>query len=109
MSLELQYFFKTGLHQNAAYTLFKEAPSPSEIASMHMTRPANLLKVESHVYFTKEQFQALRVLAQKSVGASDSAITIQITQAIQQIELLDSQFNKTEAEMKDILKFNDSW
>ena len=33
---------------------------------------------------------------------------IQITQTIQQIELLDSQLDKTEAEMMDTMKFNDS-
>ena len=58
--------------------------------------------------FTKEQAKELRVLAQKSVGANDSAISIQITQTIQQIELLDSQLEKIEAEMTDIMKFNDS-
>lgn len=57
---------------------------------MHMTHLANLLKVNSHGHLTKEQAKELRVLAQKSVGANDSAISIQITQTIQQIELLDS-------------------
>ena len=75
---------------------------------MHMTHLANLLKVNSHGHFTKEQAKELRVLAQKSVGANDSAISIQITQTIQQIELLDSQLEKIEAEMTDIIKFNDS-
>ena len=59
---------------------------------MHMTHLANLLKVNSHGHFTKEQVKELRVLAQKSVGANDSAISIQITQTIQQIELLDSPY-----------------
>ena len=72
---EIQYFFKSGLHQNAVYALLKEAPSPKEIASMHMTHLANLLKVNSHGHFTKEQAKELRVLAQKSVGANDSAIS----------------------------------
>ena len=75
---------------------------------MHMTHLANLLKVNSHGHFTKEQAKELRVLAQKSVGANDSAISIQITQTIQQIELLDSQLEKIEAEMTDIMRFNDS-
>ena len=105
---ELQYFFKSGLHQNAVYALLNEAPSPNEIASMHMTHLANLLKVKSHGHFTKEQAKEIRVLAQKSVGANDSAISIQITQTIQQIELLDSQLNKIEAEMTDIMNFNES-
>ncbi|SHN65899.1 transposase [Butyrivibrio hungatei DSM 14810] len=105
---EIQYFFKSGLHQKAIYALLKEAPSPKEVASMHMTHLANLLKVNSHGHFTKEQAKELRVLAQKSVGANNSSISIQITQTIQQIELPDSQLVKIESEMADIMKFNDS-
>ena len=51
---EIQYFFKSSLHQKAVYALLKEAPSPKEIASMHMTHLANLLKVNSYGHFTKE-------------------------------------------------------
>ena len=60
---EIQYFFKSSLHQNSVYALLKKAPSPNEIASMHMTHLANLLKVNSHGHFTKEQAKELRVLA----------------------------------------------
>ena len=105
---ELQYFFKSGLHQKSVYALLKEAPTPNDIASMHMTHLANLLKVNSHGHFTKEQAKELRVLAQKSVGASDSSLSIQVTHTIAQIELLDSQLEQVEAEMTDIMKFNDS-
>mgnify|MGYP005854464759 CR=1 FL=1 len=100
---EIQYFFKSGLHQNAVYALLKEAPSPKEIASMHMTHLANLLKVNSHGHFTKEQAKELRVLAQKSVGVNDSSLSIQITHTIEQIELLDSQLFHTELEMANLV------
>ncbi|HZK01374.1 MAG TPA: IS110 family transposase [Anaerovoracaceae bacterium] len=105
---ELQYFFKSGLHQKSVYALLKEASTPKAIASMHMTHLAHLLEVSSHGHFTKEKAKELRALAQKSVGASDSAISIQITHSIAQIELLDSQLKQVEAEMADIMKFNDS-
>ncbi len=105
---ELQYFFKSGLHQKAVYALLKEAPTPLDIASMHMTHLSHLLEVASHGHFKKEQAKELRVLAQKSVGANDSALSIQITHTIAQIELLDSQLERVEAEMTDIMKFNDS-
>ena len=105
---ELQYFFKSGLHQKSVYALLKEAPTPEAIASMHMTHLAYLLKVNSHGRFDKEMAQQLRVLAQKSVGASDSSLSIQVTHTIQQIELLDSQLERVEAEMTEIMKFNDS-
>ena len=105
---ELQYFFKSGLHQKSVYALLKEAPTPQDIASMHMTHLAHLLEVSSHGHFKKEQAKELRVLAQKSVGANDSALSIQITHTIAQIELLDSQLDQVEAEMTEIMKFNDS-
>ena len=105
---ELQYFFKSGLHQKSVYALLKEAPTPEAIASMHMTHLAHLLKVTSHGHFDKEVAQKLRVLAQKSVGVSDSALSIQITQTVEHIELLDSQLDRIEAEMTEIMKFNDS-
>lgn len=105
---ELQYFFKSGLHQKAVYALLKEAPTPQDIASMHMTHLSHLLVTASHGHFKKEQAKELRVLAQKSVGANDSSLSIQITHTIAQIELLDSQLKSVEAEMTDIMKFNDS-
>lgn len=105
---ELQYFFKSSLHQKSVYALLNEAPTPETISSMRMTHLASLLMKNSHSHFTREQAKELRVLARKSDGTSDSALSIQITHSIAQIELLDSQLNKIEEEMTDIMKFNDS-
>lgn len=105
---ELQYFFKSGLHQKSVYALLAEAPTPEAVVSMHMTHLAHLLKANSHGHFDKETAQQLRVLAKKSVGASDSALSIQITHTIAQIELLDSQLDRVESEMTEIMKYNDS-
>lgn len=105
---ELQYFFRSGLHQKSVYALLKEAPTPKEITSLHMTHLAKLLEVSSRGHFTKEQAKELRALAKRSVGANDSALSIQITHTISQIELLDSQLKKIEAEMTDIMQFHDS-
>ena len=100
---ELQYFFKSGLHQNSVYALLKEAPTPTAIASVHMTHLAHLLEVASHGHFGKEKARQLRVLAQKSVGVNDSSLSIQITHTIEQIELLDSQLFHTELEMANLV------
>ena len=104
---EFQYFFKSGLHQKSIYTLLKEAPTPETIASMHMTHLTSLLMKNSRDHFTREMAKELRVLSRKSVSTSDSAISIQITHSIAQIELLDSQLNKIEEKMADFMKFND--
>ena len=105
---ELQYFFKSGLHQKSVYALLKEAPTAKSIASMHLTHLATLLTKTSHGHFKKEQATELRVLARKSVGQSDQALSIQVTSTIAQIELLDEQIARVEAEMTEIMRFNDS-
>ena len=99
---ELQYFFN-GIHHKSVYSLLKEALSPEKIASMHMTHLAHLLATTSHGRFKKDKAQALRILAQKSVGSSDSSISIQITQTIEQFELLDSQIHDVESKPKSRL------
>ena len=81
---------------------------PEAIASMHLTHLTHLLGSASHGRFTRDMAVNLRILAQKSVGSNDSSISIQITQTIAQIELLDSQLEKVEAEMHEIMDFHDS-
>lgn len=102
---ELQYFFKSGLHQHSVYALLKEAPTPNVIASMHMTHLAHIFESASHGHFNKDKTRELRVLAQKSVGINDSFLSIQITQTIEQIELLDSQLFHMELEMSNITTY----
>ena len=104
---ELQYFFKSGLHQKAVYALLKEAPSAEKVASMHLTHLAHLLETTSHGRFKKDMASQLRILARKSVGASDSALSIQVVNSIEQIELLDSQITHIEEEMTDIVNYLD--
>ena len=100
---ELQYFFN-GVHHKSVYALLKEAQTPEQIASMHMTHLTHLLSSASHGHFKKEKAQELRVLAQRSVGSNDSSISIQITQTIEQIELLDRQIDDDEAKIEEIVK-----
>ena len=79
---ELQYFFKSGLHQKAVYALLKEAPTPHDIASMHMTHLSHLLEVASHGHFKKEQAKELGEMAQEAVGADDRGLAIPICHTI---------------------------
>jgi transposase len=104
---ELQYFF-SGIHKKSVYALLKEAPSPEQIASMHMTHLAHLLDSASHGRFKKDKAQQLRVLAQKSVGSNDKSLSIQITQTIELIELLDSQIKSVESQIEEIVLALDS-
>ena len=51
---ELQYFFKSGLHQKAVYALLREAPTAKSIGSMHLTHLSKLLESASHGHFKKD-------------------------------------------------------
>lgn len=75
---------------------------------MHLTHLANLIQKASHDHFNKNTAVNLRILARKSVGLDDRSISIQITQSIVQIELLDRQVKMIEFEMEHILKPLDS-
>ena len=57
---ELQYLFKSDVHQNSVYAVLKEATTPNAIASMHMT---HLLQSASRGHFEKEAARELRVLS----------------------------------------------
>ena len=105
---ELQYFFKSGIHQKTIYAILKEAPSANQIASMHLTHLKNLLVSNSMGHFKKETALELRALAQKSIGTADRSLSVQITQSIAQIELLDSQIAAVESEITDIVSSLDS-
>ena len=97
---ELQYFFKSGIHQKSVYAVLKESPTTEAIVSMHLTHLSHLLETTSHGHFKKHTATELRILAQKSVGSTDSSISTQITQTIDLIELLDSQVKDVESQMK---------
>ena len=105
---ELQYFFKSGLHQKAVYALLKEAPSAQDVGSMHLTHIANLLMSNSHGHFKKDQAIELRALARNTVGSTDSAVSIQIVQMIEQIELLDSQIDHVDCKY-NVVKNNSTF
>ena len=87
------------MHQNSVYALLKEAPTPNVIASIHLTHLAHLLQNASRGHLGKDKTRALRVLVRKSVGVGDNSLSIQITQTIEQIELLDRQLFHMELEL----------
>ena len=93
---ELQFFFKSGLHIKTCYELLKSYSSPDDIAALHLTKLSNLLSQASRGRFGKEDARSLKSLAASSVGVKNTYISIQITQTIAQIELIESQLTELE-------------
>jgi len=71
-----------------------------------MNHLSHLLLTASHGHFKEKQAKELRVLEQKSINANNNSLSIQIPHIIAQIKLLNSQLETVEAEMTDIMKFN---
>ena len=100
---ELNQFFKGNLHLNVSYQLLKQFSSPKDISSLHLTKLANILLDNSHGRYKKEDAIRLRELAKNSVGIDNPTLSLQIKQAILQIELYTEQIDEVEKLSKQIL------
>ena len=100
---ELNKFFKGNLHLNVAYQLLKDYSSPKDISSLHLTKLSNILHDNSHGRYNKEDAIRLRELAKNSVGIDNPTLSLQIKQAILQIELYTEQIEEVEKLSKQIL------
>lgn len=104
---ELQYFFKSGIHGKACYTLLKTEQKPDRIAKMHLTRLTNLLYKSSKGHFNQSDAVRLKELASQSVGINNDTISLQILQSITQIELYNQQLSEVEHTIQEIMdRFN---
>ena len=100
---ELNKFFKGNLHLNVSYQLLKEYSSPKQISSLHLTKLTNILHDNSHGRYNKQDAIRLRELAKNSVGIDNPTLSLQIKQAILQIELYSEQIEEVEKLSKQIL------
>ena len=100
---ELNKFFKGNLHLNVSYQLLKEYSSPKQISSLHLTKLNNILHDNSHGRYNKQDAIRLRELAKNSVGIDNPTLSLQIKQAILQIELYTEQIEEVEKLSKQIL------
>ena len=82
----------------------KSYPSPDDIAALHLSKLSNFLSKTSRGRFGKQDAKSLKSLAKSSVGVKNTYISIQITQTIAQIELIESQIDDLEHIMEAIHK-----
>lgn len=105
---EFATFFAGGVHLKTSYALLKLCSSPDSIAALHLTTLANLLKKASRGRFSKPEAVALKALAKSSVGVSKPSMSVQITQTIEHIELLERQLDELKSHIKNIMLRLDS-
>ena len=100
---ELQYFFKSGVHSNAVYTLLKKYPSTEKIAALREKSLFSILNKASKGHYKEQHASQLKSLAKSSVGIKDTSISMHIPQLIQLIEMLDSQIKAIEKEIDSFI------
>lgn len=105
---EFGKFFRSGIHISASYALVKKYSSQEKIAALHTNSLCTLLSKASHRRFGKDTAAALKSLATSSVGVKNPYISIQITQSIEQIELLEQQIKQLDQTIAEAIDSMDS-
>jgi len=105
---EFAAFFKGGIHLKTSYALLKSYSSPDDITALHLTTLTNLLRKSSRGRFSKPEAVALKALAKSSVGVHSPSISIQISQTIEHIELLEKQLADLKSHIENIMRSLDS-
>jgi len=105
---EFAKFFAGGIHLKTSYALLKLYSSPDEIAAVHLTTLTNLLRKASKGHFSKPEAIALKTLAKSSIGVKQPSMSIQISQTIEQIELLERQLADLKSRVQNIMLLLDS-
>ncbi|WP_338936995.1 IS110-like element ISFnu4 family transposase [Fusobacterium nucleatum subsp. nucleatum] len=98
---ELQYLFKSKIHNKAIYSLLKKYPSAEEIAALKDDEISNLLYASSKGHFKKEKSIELKSLAKTTVGIKDTSISLHVIQLIELIELYDKQIKDIVTKIAD--------
>ena len=98
---ELQYLFKSKIHNKAIYSLLKKYPSAEEIAALKDDEISNLLYASSKGHFKKEKSIELKSLAKTTVGIKDTSISLHLIQLIELIELYDKQIKDIVTKIAD--------
>lgn len=101
---EFAKFFKSGIHIAASYALLKKHSSPKEIAALRTSTLCTLLSKASHGRFGKDTALALKSLAISSVGVKNPYLSIQITQTIAQIELLEQHIKQLDSAIEEAME-----
>lgn len=100
---ELNSFFRSGLHINTSYQLLKRHSRPSDVAKLHLTYLSNLFLKASRGKYTKQDATRLKAIAAQSVGIDNPVLSLQIEQAIAQIELFNQQLEQIQSAIEQAM------
>jgi len=83
--------------------LLKHHSRPCDIAKLHLTYLSNLFRKSSRGKYTREDAIQLKALAAHSVGIDSPILSLQIQQAIAQIEMFNLQLEQIHAAIEQIM------
>jgi len=91
------------LHMKSVYALLLEFPSAYHIAKAHLTRLTNLLYEASKGHYNRETAIRFREAARNSIGSFTSAKAMEMKHTIELIQVLSSEIDEIEADIKLIM------
>lgn len=92
------------IHQNSSYSLLMELPTPKDISDCHLTKLTNLIHKASRGKYGKDKAQALRELANNSIGSSNRSTAFELQQTIRLIQSVQSEIDALDKQIKSIVK-----
>lgn len=96
------------LHVNSIYHLMARYPNPHTLANAHLTSLTNLLAKHSKGHYKREKALRIRTAAKSSIGNCTYIQTMELTQTIARIWLLQQQIATVEERIKIIIGEIDS-
>ena len=91
------------LHMASVYALLSEFPGATHVASAHLTRLTNLLKVASKGRYGKETAILFRDTARNSIGSNMPAKSLELMHTMRLIQELDSEIAEIENAIQTIM------
>ncbi len=96
------------LHMASVYALLSEFPGAHQIAKAHLTRLKTVLSDASQGRYSRDKAIEIRDAAQKSIGSSMPAKSLELKHTISLIRELDEEIAEIEKEINAILDTMDS-
>lgn len=92
------------IHQNSAYELLLEFPTPEAISASHLTRLINLLKRASKGKYSREKAIALKELAANSIGSFNRSLAFELQQTIRLIQSIQTEIDELDKQIKLVVE-----
>jgi transposase len=96
--------FFSSVYGKASLALLSQYGTADEIYNLHLTKLTNIMSKASKGRFKKQRCKALKELAKTSIGDNNQSKSLEIRQAVQRLNLFNSQIEEIIKKIEEIVK-----